>query len=322
VGVDLFFVLSGFLVSGLLFREQEKFAKLDLKRFLIRRGFKIYPPFWLMIVFTCLFNWWNQQTLPVSAVFSEFLFVQNYLPGLWNHTWSLAVEEHFYLLLALGALVLTKRSTASPFKAVPLAFIFVAVACLFGRIVLMAQAPFVDRTHLFPSHLRMDSLCFGVLISYYFHSSPERFLTLARRYRFPLFLLGGVMLLPAFLFRLDWHSSLYVFGLTGFYLAGGCLVVGALGLPEPKGKFSGTIAYIGSHSYSIYLWHMPVMVCGVALLPDYVGWGSRTVIYLAGSIAFGIAMALLIEFPLLRLRDRIFPSRGNPLHTGGGVSVS
>src|SRR2546421_10087759 len=49
IGVDLFFVLSGFLVSGLLFREYEKYQELRIGRFLIRRGFKIYPPFWLLI---------------------------------------------------------------------------------------------------------------------------------------------------------------------------------------------------------------------------------------------------------------------------------
>lgn len=54
IGVDLFFVLSGFLVSGLLFREHEKFHELHIGHFLIRRGFKIYPPFWLLIGATVL----------------------------------------------------------------------------------------------------------------------------------------------------------------------------------------------------------------------------------------------------------------------------
>src|SRR5712691_7279144 len=52
VGVDLFFVLSGFLVSGLLFREHEKFGRISVKHFVIRRGLQIYPAFWLLIAVT------------------------------------------------------------------------------------------------------------------------------------------------------------------------------------------------------------------------------------------------------------------------------
>ncbi|MSP58983.1 MAG: acyltransferase [Myxococcales bacterium] len=83
IGVDLFFVLSGFLVSGLLFREHQRHGRLFAGRFLIRRGFKIYPGFYLLLFATWLVlgRW-----LPPHALLSEGLFVQNYWLSAWAHT--------------------------------------------------------------------------------------------------------------------------------------------------------------------------------------------------------------------------------------------
>ena len=81
MGVDLFFVLSGFLVSGLIFREYQERGRLDIKRFLIRRGLKIYPGFYTLIGATvgiAVINRWN---LPWKRIFSEVFFVQNYHQG-------------------------------------------------------------------------------------------------------------------------------------------------------------------------------------------------------------------------------------------------
>src|SRR3954467_2052645 len=105
VGVDLFFVLSGFLVSGLLFTEFRAHGSISPLRFYARRAWKIYPPYLVMIAAT------TGAILAQGFVFeriqlvAEVLFFQNYVKGLWNHTWSLAVEEHFYLLLPLVCLL-------------------------------------------------------------------------------------------------------------------------------------------------------------------------------------------------------------------------
>lgn len=95
VGVDLFFVLSGFLVSGLLMREHASYGRINALRFVVRRGFKIYPLFWCLITATALVRPVRDEPLPAGQLLAELFFVQNYFDGLWNHTWSLAVEEHF-----------------------------------------------------------------------------------------------------------------------------------------------------------------------------------------------------------------------------------
>src|SRR5688500_11469744 len=108
IGVDLFFVLSGFLVSGLLFREYIQHKKVNAKLFLIRRGFKIYPLFYLALLITVVIELWLGSKISKRALVSEMLFMQNYYLNMWNHTWSLAVEEHFYFAVALLIVILVK----------------------------------------------------------------------------------------------------------------------------------------------------------------------------------------------------------------------
>ena len=87
-GVDLFFVLSGFLVSGLLFREYQETGAVRPGRFLLRRGFKIYPAFYTMAIPILLL-----AQAPARQVVSELFLVQNYLlPNFFGYTWTLAVE--------------------------------------------------------------------------------------------------------------------------------------------------------------------------------------------------------------------------------------
>jgi len=109
-GVNLFFVLSGFLVSGLLFNEYKQRGDISIKRFYARRAWKIYPAFYLFIVSTYLYcRFVVGNKLPDRVMAREIFFFQNYLPGMWNHTWSLAVEEHFYCILPLILLFMVRR---------------------------------------------------------------------------------------------------------------------------------------------------------------------------------------------------------------------
>src|SRR5262249_23529139 len=119
IGVDLFFVLSGFLVSGLLFDEHLRQKKLSINTFLLRRGLKIYPAFWVLIIVTIFVNSTQNLPTPTKGLIGELLFLQNYLAALWNHTWSLAVEEHFYLGLALLLFLLHKKRALSNFSEIP-----------------------------------------------------------------------------------------------------------------------------------------------------------------------------------------------------------
>src|SRR5687767_1067051 len=154
IGVDLFFVLSGFLVSGLLFKEYQRTGMVDIGRFLIRRGFKIYPPFYVLLLVLVVVGW---DVLTWRRILIDVFFVQNYFsPSVTWATWSLAIEEHFYLMLACLTWCLV-RWRSQPFRCIPVIWITVAVSCLAARMSLMDR-PFDTSTHLLPTHLRIDAL--------------------------------------------------------------------------------------------------------------------------------------------------------------------
>lgn len=162
IGVDLFFVLSGFLISGLLFGEYQRNGSIQVKRFYLRRGFKIYPAFYVLLAFTAAIQFTFLRLSPVSAYLHEALFVQNYLSGLYAHTWSLAVEEHFYIFLPLFLLALVQFSTNKddPFRMIPAAFIFIAVLCQVFRAMSAFSHPPDYNSAYYASHNRIDSLFF------------------------------------------------------------------------------------------------------------------------------------------------------------------
>jgi peptidoglycan/LPS O-acetylase OafA/YrhL len=313
IGVDLFFVLSGFLVSGLLFREYDKFRKIDVKRFLVRRGFKIYPAFWLLIAATVGLGLLRGKGLEWNRVLAELFFVQNYFPGVWIHTWSLAVEEHFYILLVSIFFLLARVGKGDPFSVVPVCFAGVAVLCLGMRIVSSIQQPYHYTQSLFPSHLRIDSLFAGVAVAFYFQRYRDKFLEISRRFRILLILVGTMAMVPAFVMPLGSGYFLHTVGFSVLYFGSASVLIAFLGMNQAESRSGKALAYIGSHSYSIYLWHVPVLVWAtpviVSPIPDRFEWPVYAVVYLVGSVLFGVVMANLIEYPVLKIRDRWFPSR-------------
>lgn len=309
IGVDLFFVLSGFLVSGLLFSEFKKRGSIDIKRFLIRRGFKIYPPFWAFIFITIFVHAWLNHEINARALFGELVFLQNYTSSLWNHTWSLAVEEHFYFLIATVLWIMTSTRGGSLIKLYPLFFLIVAVACLVLRMATWQILPeFSFKKHVFPTHLRIDSLLFGSLLSYLIH-----FRELESRIAFLptslLAFLGSVMLAPAFVWPIEDTLWMSVYGFIVLYLGSGLLVLSAIRLPDSKSRILHLLGYLGAASYSIYLWHMPVNKALAWLIDDPTGSSHWLYVmgYSLGSLVVGLVMARIIEIPSLKIRAKLFP---------------
>ena len=133
----IFFVLSGFLVGGLLFKEHLTSGTVRLGRFLIRRGFKIYPLLWVSLALVVAVQTTQGISVPCESLLAEFLFFANYRPGVLGVTWSLAVEEHFYLLLPLLLLLVAglRLRSPRPFARLPWAVAAMALVCLGLRAV-------------------------------------------------------------------------------------------------------------------------------------------------------------------------------------------
>ena len=340
-GIDLFFVLSGFLIGGLLFKEVRTTGGIDVRRFLIRRGLRIWPPYLAFIAFVFVRLCRRKTYTPASAfraIVPNLLHVQNYFGSPRGITWSLAVQEHFYLALPLFLLVAFKwRRRRHVIAAVPAAAAVLVVVCTTLRVLLNWNRPYNMWTHATPTHLRLDGLFVGVLVAYLYHFHPQPLARLARR-RAALALAGCAMIAPTFF--LDEGSVPYTWtlGYSLLYLGFACILVvtihspsGDSGGPGPAGlmkRLAAGLATIGVFTYSIYLWHYDLGALSVHnyLLPHLphrpaeLYWALGTSVYFATAIAAGIFMAKLIELPVIRLRDRLLPGRATA--TRGVVSSS
>ena len=127
-GVDLFFVISGFLISGLLFSEFQKRGRINFARFAIRRALKLYPTLYVLVFGTMLWRLihagFHNVVWIIKPALHDIFFVQSYRPGTYGHFWSLSVEEHFYILLPLTLYFMLRRAGDSdPFRNLPLIFL-------------------------------------------------------------------------------------------------------------------------------------------------------------------------------------------------------
>lgn len=319
MGVDLFFVLSGFLVSGLLFNEYKRRDSVNIGRFFLRRGFKIYPLFYVTIVLVIFLKYVNENHWPpIGPVLSELFFLQSYITGLIPVTWSLAVEEHFYILVMLAVGWLVSARQVNNQKLVYSGWAFVAITCLVLRIINRVGVPFEEAAHVFPTHLRIDSLLAGVMISYTWHFNAVAFTGFINKNRILSGVLSAVLISLPFFFDI---STVFM-GTIGFTLvaAGFGLLLslfltsenidGALDKILTKYVVNG-IAKIGFYSYGIYLWHSVTLVF---VLPIVINVGHvpditilRFLIYAALGIAAGTFMSIIVEQPFLRIREKYFP---------------
>jgi peptidoglycan/LPS O-acetylase OafA/YrhL len=335
LGVDLFFVLSGFLIGGLLISELRKHGKIDVMRFLVRRGLKIYPAYFVFIAYLILVpvakalasgSGWS-ATLAEQWInyWPNLLFLQNYVgnnPA--GHTWTLAVEEHFYVMLpfALVALATTGRIRLL----VPLCLLAVPALLLALRsLSVWTGDPFAEK--MSATHLRLDALLFGVGVRCIAEYFPHHFAA-ARRWRHWLVTAG--LFLWSFNFWIE-PSTAFVrtLGLMFNYLGAAAFLLAAcqthsadfgrsIRYVSPLAKF---VAWIGLYSYAIYLWHVTAMgilgrEIGLRLLhwqggPSALTWLVSAVALCAGSVLVGVLASKVVEWPMLRLRDRLFPSRSS-----------
>lgn len=323
IGVDLFFVLSGFLVSGLLFKEYLKFGSVNAKLFLIRRGFKIYPIFYLSYILYVIFKI-VFQNLDLEKVFYELIFVQNYVLG-WGYaypaSWSLAVEEHFYFGLALFLWLIFNKKIMR-FEVVPnktSAFekwLIVILAVVFA-LRLWSNIQYQDDVarNMTMSHLRIDSLLFGVLISFWYHFKRERLTDFYMKNKFLLLLLSFAMLL--FTPFVEPVESFFVrtIGFTLLYFSFGILLIHFLIDANVNRQlnrmFSAKgvdfISKIGFCSYSIYVIHSLVIYC-FAFLSINNRFIAFLIVFLI-SVFSGFIMTNKIEKFFLNYRNKYYPSR-------------
>jgi len=316
VGVDLFFVLSGFLVSGLLFDEHDAMGTLNIKRFLIRRAFKIIPAFYVLVLITAIYDAIVFHRVAVVHVIHDVLFLQSYRIGAWAHAWTLAIEVHFYILLALLLYYLSRRPAKGGkwLARLPGILCGVLVVEFLARLINsgLRTEDFNVHREFQPTHLHLDVLAAGVLLRYLYTYHHD---ALAVFQRGKMFWIGlGLLLVCPSAYLWSPHPA-YVTALipTLNYLGFGLILFEATQIAFPTSGLAAWLVrpfdYLGKHSYSIYLWHLPVkdwlvdpLMPGPAGLPYFV-------FFFAASLAVGTFFSEILEMPILHLRNRLFPSK-------------
>lgn len=336
IGVDLFFVLSGFLVSRLLFEEYLQFGNIKPKLFLIRRGFKIYPIYYIFYILYLLIKL-SSNGINVYGLLSDLVFIQNYTFG-WGYayvaSWSLAVEEHFYfgfaILLWLGLktkkVVLEKPNDNmnSDFSFGKI-LIFFLILIFFIR-VLFNSSVFGDFSSVklyTMTHLRIDSLIMGVFISYFFTFHFNLINRLFTKNRTLLLFISFFGLIWTPFFDPGFSYFVKTLGFTFLYISFGILLLFTLlttNINELLNKyFSKTlvdyVSKIGFCSYSIYITHGLVIILVPVLIKYTVGTDfpdNRYFLFFikfALSILIGVLSTYKMERYFLQIRDKYFPRR-------------
>ena len=314
-GVDLFFVLSGFLMGQIILTERTRTGAFDSKRFMIRRAFKLWPVLYLFLVAEVFLgdDPWN------TFVPQVFFHVQNYFVIGHGHLWSLAVEEHFYLGIALLFPLFVRRGGSTRHLVGVLAFLVAAPLPL--RVLGWVAGADYEVLHQ-QTQFRVDGLAAGMLLAVIALHRPAVFAGLLR---WRLLWLAVCAAAVTFLSLVPNYSAFM--GTVGFTItwigAAACLLlVYDNSLVERFRPVSRPIALAGFYSYSIYIWHNAV-AGAVAVVVDRL-WPSvpAPVMVFAKysvSIFVAIVIAKLVERPMLRLRDRLFPARGRVSRPGDTV---
>jgi peptidoglycan/LPS O-acetylase OafA/YrhL len=323
-GVDIFFVLSGYLIGTQVLRRLRQGAGMSLADFYSRRAWRIAPAFAVVLALYVFFPglrevpglqpWWQFATFTVNVL------IDYERHPAFSHAWSLCVEEHFYLVFPLLAAGLAGRISTARFLSLCMAMVALGMGLRSAVWLHFAAIDpprnwFIEDIY-YPTWMRLDGLLMGVMLAALRVYRPQRWARLQRHAN--LWLLGGVLVcgLSFVLFRdrtgllanaVGWPLLSFGLGLLVFAGADRHSVIGRWQVPG-----AGWMATI---SYSLYLSHkisFHLVQTGLASWP----WATGKLAFLAyalASLAVGAALFMLVERPCLRWRDqRLNTARTDP----------
>ncbi len=297
LGVRMFFVISGFLITGILINELNKTSSINLKKFYFRRTLRIFPPYYFFLFTIGIIGLWGGLSVSLHDWLSSVLYISNFTPiKTWElgHTWSLAVEEQFYLIMPFLLFAIRKKNV----------LIVLCLVILIAPLVRFATILFASdidaRWVAFGFQANADSLAFGCVLALLkgklgVNSLYQKFLGSR------MFLFVPVIGLSLNLLS-DRPRIYFLFAITIINL---CLVLcldWAVTFNESIiGRFLNlrSFAYLGTLSYSIYLWQQPFLNRNSDAF--YTNFPLNIVfLMICALISFYV-----IEKPSLRLRARL-----------------
>lgn len=300
-GVDLFFVLSGYLITTLLLREETRTGTISLRHFYIRRALRLFPALWLylLVVGTLTAGGWLPHN-PWHSFVSSFLYVRNIVGRGYetDHLWSLSIEEQFYLLWPLVVIALPRRNVAR------LVIGLGAIAAITSwRVYATKYGLASDGALCIRSDFRFDSPLIGCVLALIYAIFPD----CVRRangtsLRSDVLTVLGLAMLAGWIFFRPENSIVPGTLDTWACLIGVILVLSQTGR---AGYISGCLTwaplvYTGRISYGVYLWQM------LFVGPPTPGFETIRSLPLGILLTFTVAIVsyTYLETPILRLKDR------------------
>lgn len=304
IGVDLFFVISGYLVSRVLLKEINTNQKINWKSFFLKRVTKILPSYYFfifagtIIARLLLLESNPEQVIPLNELPRYLFFYLNYnMTFTWSFelAWSLCVEEHFYIFLVIFFLLISSISLINKkvkmLKISLLAFIIISI-------IFKILGHFYQWDTYSATHMRMDALFLGVLLSFQEInekkiSSNSSFYTLLG-----LFILSFTVILFYFtsktsLFRESFFHALIP--ISFYFLIRGTLF--------SKFKALGFVRVLAYYSYNWYLWHALIGFLIINKLDLSIIIALP--LYLFSTFVMAVLTTKFIEEPILNSRQKI-----------------
>ncbi|HEY5799569.1 MAG TPA: acyltransferase [Burkholderiaceae bacterium] len=330
IGVDLFFVLSGYLIGWQLIQPYTIGAVPQWRQFFVRRAFRVLPAYWLVLAL--YFAAPILRESPGIQPFWQFVtFTQNIFPDYFrarafSHAWSLCVEEHFYLLLPPAVWLLARKPSAGRVAAVAIALLAGGML-LRGWIWQIDVAPFLHlrsgEGNFFqryieqiynPTYCRLDGLLAGVMLAVVrgFRSAWWSWMLTHGTW----FVCAGVLGVWA---ALSLESPGFLSSVFGFPLLSVSLAAIVLAAISPRtwlGRWRVPgAAPIAAIAFSVYLTHKAVFNAVRLYFGAHLPASDslQSAIYIAAALAVATLLYFAVERPALRLRDRVVKARKTAL---------
>jgi peptidoglycan/LPS O-acetylase OafA/YrhL len=325
MGVDLFFVLSGYLIASQLLRPYLSGDRPHLMDFYRKRLYRVLPAYLAVLALYFLVPAWREaRSLPPLwqfLTFTQNLFVDTQSVRAFSQVWSLCIEEHFYLLLPLVVLLMMRKPSLRNTLAVLAGLVLLGI-CLRSLILFLELKPlaksgqFIGGAYIvhiyYPTYSRLDGLLTGVAIALVRAFRPAWWSVLTQRGHMLFYCGLGLVGLSIYLFKDRWQSVTgasacgVIIGFPLLSLGLGLLVASALstnGLLRfriPGAKLIATLAY------SLYLTHKELihLVDRLSLAIGQTEQFQWLGLYAACCLVAATMLCLCVERPFLIFRDR------------------
>ncbi|MGO9864962.1 MAG: acyltransferase family protein [Terriglobales bacterium] len=311
-GVNLFFLLSAYLITELLLREKEQFGAVHLKSFYVRRILRIWPLYFLGILIGVLLHLVDpDQAFPLKYVIAFLLLSGNWLisfagfpPSVMGPLWSVSFEEQFYLIWPI---IVSRARRIQTF------FIFGGVLFLVGECGRMLMLKYGHRDAVFSMFtntvVQLDALTLGALTA-----------VLSREFRFRVtpwmrlaFLLGGLAFWVPAAYYQSLSRNFMLFGWPAAAMGAWLIFLSVFEI----GVAPRWMRYLGKISYGLYVFHMLAIYIVAKALSRFPPPRHGFSIYWCSSLALTVAMSVLsyhfFEAPFLRLKERFAFVQSRPV---------